>query len=82
MLSKVQLSMLLSMLGIGAASLLPTDGQAADLCTGHKMLRTGRPELSCSHLELRIYPSTDRTLRVVVYPADISLEVTISNGIK
>jgi hypothetical protein len=40
------------------------------------MLRTGRPELSCSHLELRIYPSTDRTLRVVVYPADISLEVT------
>ena len=76
MRSKVRLSILLSMLGIASASLLPSDGQAADLCTGHKMLQTPRPELSCSHLELRIYPSPDRTLRVVVYPADISLDVT------
>ena len=41
-----------------------------------KMLQTPRPELSCSNLKLRIYPSPDRTLHAVVYPADISLDVT------
>jgi hypothetical protein len=56
------------MLGITAATLLPIDIQAADLCTGHKGLQTLRPELSCSHVELRIYPSPDGVLRAVVYP--------------
>ena len=63
---------LLSMLGVAAATLLPTDIQADDLCTGHKGLQTPRPELSCDHLDLRIYPSPDGSLRAVVYPADIS----------
>jgi hypothetical protein len=76
MRSEMRLSILLLMLGIAAASLLSTAAQAADLCTGHKMLQTPRPELSCSNLKLRIYPSPDRTLHAVVYPADISLDVT------
>jgi len=75
MRSRVRL-LTLSMLGIGAASLLQTDGKAADLCTGHKILPTPRPELSCSSLKLRIYRSPDGMLHAVVYPADISLDVT------
>jgi hypothetical protein len=73
---EIQMSRLLSMLAITAASLLPIDAEAVELCTGHKMLRTPRPELSCSYVKLQIYPSPDRTLRAVVYPADISLDVT------
>jgi hypothetical protein len=76
MRSEIRMSRLLSMLGITAASLLPIDVQAVELCTGHKMLRAPRPELSCSYVKLRIYPSPDRTLRAVVYPVDISLDVT------
>jgi hypothetical protein len=64
------------MLGVAAGTLLPTDIQADDLCTGHKGLQTPRPELSCDHLDLRIYPSPDGSLRAVVYPADVSLDVT------
>ena len=75
MRSEMRLSILLLMLGIAAPSLLSTAAQAADLCTGHKMLAP-RPEFSCSNLKLRIYPSPDRTLHAVVYPADIRLDVT------
>ena len=60
MRSEVRSSKLLLMLAIAAANLLPTHAQA---------------ELSCSDLKLQIYPSPDRTLRAVVYPADISLDV-------
>jgi hypothetical protein len=74
--SEVRSSSLCSMLGAAAATMLAADVQAADLCNGHKMLRTPRPELSCSQLKLRIYPSPDGALRAVVYPADISLDVT------
>jgi hypothetical protein len=73
---EAQLSSFLSMLGITAATLLPIDVQAADLCTGHKGLQTPRPELSCSHVELGIYPSPDGVLHAVVYPVDISLDAT------
>jgi hypothetical protein len=54
----------------------PANGQAADTCSGHEMLNTPRPELSCSQIKLQIYPSPDGTLRAVVYPANISLDVT------
>jgi hypothetical protein len=73
MRSQVRLS---SLLGIAAATVLATEIQAADPCSGHKMLRTPRPELSCSRLKPRIYPSPDGTLRAVVYPADPSLNAT------
>lgn len=68
--------MFLSLLGVAAASLLPKEAQAADSCTGHKMLQAPRPELSCRHLELLVHPSPDGMLRAIVYPVDISLNVT------
>jgi hypothetical protein len=49
---------------------------AADPCSGHQLLRTRRPELSCSNVKPRIYPSPDGTLRAAVYPVDISLDAT------
>jgi hypothetical protein len=49
---------------------------AADPCTGHQLLRTRRPESSCSNVKPRIYPSPDGTLRAVVFPVDISLDAT------
>ena len=76
MFFEVRSPTLLSVVGMGVASLLPMPLQAADLCTGHKMLPTPRSELSCIDLKLQIYPSPDRTLRAVAYPADISLDVT------
>ena len=60
---KVSLSLLRSLLVIAAAALLATEVQAADPCSGHKFLRTPRPELSCSRLRLNIYPSPDGMLR-------------------
>ena len=76
MFFEVRSPTLLSVVGMGVASLLSMPLQAADLCTGHKMLPTPRSELSCIDLKLQIYPSPDRTLRAVAYPADISLDVT------
>jgi hypothetical protein len=49
---------------------------AADPCAGHQLLRTRRPELGCSNVKPRIYPSPDGTLRAVVFPVDISLDAT------
>ena len=49
---------------------------AADLCAGHRLLRTRRPELSCANVRPHIYPSPDGTLRAVVFPVDISLDAT------
>jgi hypothetical protein len=72
----MQLRILLSSTAIGAASLLAAPLHAADLCTGHKMLRAPRPESSCRQMQLQIYPSPDRTLHAVIYPVDISLDVS------
>lgn len=66
----------LIVLSMGPALLLAADASAADPCTGHKLLRTPRPESSCLGLKPRIYPSPDGTLRAVVLPADISLNAT------
>src|SRR5262245_6541631 len=62
---------------LAAAVLVIADGAlAADPCAGHHLLRTRRPELSCSNVKPRIYPSPDGTLRAVVFPVDISLDAT------
>jgi len=66
----------LSVLGVGSVTLLSADALAADPCTGHKLLRTPRPELSCNNVKPRIYPSPDGTSRALVYPVDISLNAT------
>jgi hypothetical protein len=78
MRSKVRLARYLrpSILGLAAAMLLAEGAPAADPCSGHRLLRTRRPELSCTNLKPRIYPSPDRALRAVMYPADISLDAT------
>ena len=67
---------LLSVLGVASASLLAADALAADPCTGHKLLRAPRAELSCSNVKPQVYPSPDGSLRAVVYPVDISLNAT------
>lgn len=66
----------LSVLGVALASLLSADALAAGPCTGHKLLRAPRAELSCSNVKPQVYPSPDGTLRAVVYPVDISLNAT------
>ena len=66
----------LAVLGLASATLLSTGALAADTCTGHKLLRTPRPELSCGNVKPRIYPSPDGTTRALVYPVDISLNAT------
>jgi hypothetical protein len=66
----------LSVLGVASVMLLSADALAADPCTGHKLLRTPRPESSCSNVKPRIYPSPDGTSRALVYPVDISLNAT------
>ena len=71
-----RLSRLPSPFVIAAAGLLASELQAADVCSGRKLLRTPRSESSCTRLKLRIYPSPDGTLRAVIYPADISLDAT------
>src|SRR6516162_2850851 len=75
-----RLSRLPSPFVIAAAGLLASELQAADVCSGHKLLRTPRSESSCTRLKLRIYPSPDGTLRAVIYPADISLDATPRPG--
>ena len=66
----------LSVLGVGSLTLLSADALAADPCTGHKLLRTPRPESSCNNVKPAIYPSPDGTARALVYPVDISLNAT------
>ena len=66
----------LSVLGVALASWLSNDALAAGPCTGHKLLRAPRAELSCSNVKPQVYPSPDGSLRAVVYPVDISLNAT------
>ena len=72
---KTMLSML-RLLAIVGMALLPAIAVAQVPCSGHKLLPTPRPELSCNNVKPKIYPSPDGTLRAVVYPVDISLHAT------
>ena len=45
-------------------------------CSGHELLLAPRPELSCTDLKPRIYPSPDGALRALALPAEISLDAT------
>jgi hypothetical protein len=49
---------------------------AADVCSGHQLLQTPRPELSCIDVKPQVYPSPDAALRAVVLPVDVSLYAT------
>lgn len=64
------------LLAAAAVLLIADSAPAADLCAGHQLLRTRRPELSCGYIKPRIYPSPDGMLRALVFPVDISLDAT------
>jgi hypothetical protein len=72
------LSMLLSLsiLSMSAATLPPASALAQLACSGHKLLRSPRPESSCSNVKPVIYASPDGALRALVFPVDISLYAT------
>lgn len=65
----------LSILGI-AATRLPANALDGVPCSGHQLLSTPRPELSCNNFKPQLYPSPDGALRALVFPADISLNTT------
>lgn len=62
----------LAILGM-AAALLPANARDRVRCSGHELFPTPRPELSCTDLKPRIYPSPDGALHALVLPADVSL---------
>jgi hypothetical protein len=67
----------LSLLAVSLAMLLPADVRADDAqCSGHQPLPAPRPEESCRTVVPQIFVSPDRTMRAVVFPADISLDTT------
>ena len=62
--------------GLSSATLFPASALAEVVCSGHKLLPSPRPELSCNSIKPRIYPSPDGTLRALVLPVDVSLYAT------
>ena len=56
--------------------LLADAASAAGPCSGHQLLRTRRPESSCTDAKPRVYPSPDGALRALVFPVDVSLDAT------
>jgi len=66
----------LAIAGLSAAAFVPVPALAEVVCSGHKLLPTPRPELSCSSIKPRIYPSPDGALRALVFPVDVSLYAT------
>src|SRR5262249_49041760 len=61
----------LAIAGLSAAPVL-----AEVVCSVHKLLPRPRPELSCSSIKPRVYPSPDGALRALVFPVDVSLYAT------
>jgi hypothetical protein len=70
------MSLLLSILGMAAATLVPAAALDDASCSGHKLLSAPRPESSCSDVKPQIYPSPDGALRALVLPVDISLHAS------
>jgi len=66
----------LAIAGLSSATLAPVPALADVVCSGHKLLPRPRPELSCSSVKPRIYPSPDGALRALVLPVDVSLYAT------
>ena len=71
------ISMLLSLLtATVSAQTLSAPALAKDVCSGHKLLPTPRPESSCSNVKPMIYASPDGVLRALVLAVDVSLYAT------
>jgi hypothetical protein len=69
---------LLSVSIILSAALAPAAALAASPppCSGHQPLPMPRPETSCRNVATQIFVSPDKTMRAVIFPADISLDTT------
>lgn len=69
--------MRLVVLGIAASVLAIASAQAGEaICGGHQLLAQRRPEASCRNIAPTVIEAPNRALRVVIYPADISLDAT------
>jgi hypothetical protein len=59
------------------AALTPISAYAAEpFCTGHQLLSSPRPELSCLNVKPQVYPSPDGALHAIVLPVDVSLHAS------
>jgi hypothetical protein len=66
-----------SLLLVASFVALPAaDAFAEEQCSGHQPLSVRRSEASCPCTAPQIFVSPDKVLRAVVYPVDISLDVT------
>jgi hypothetical protein len=59
-----------------AAAPLAGTVRADETCSGHQLLPTPRPEMSCLTFSPELFVSPDKATRAVVYPTDISLYAT------
>jgi hypothetical protein len=50
--------------------------EAPDLCNGHQLLATPRPEAGCLTVKPQLYVSPDNALRAFVFPVDVDLHAT------
>jgi hypothetical protein len=47
-----------------------------EACSGHQLLPTPRPEMSCQTVAAELFVSPDKATHAVVYPADVGLYAT------
>jgi hypothetical protein len=70
-------SLIAASIAITAAA-MPAAGTvlAEGICSGHQLLPTPRPEMSCQTLAPELFISPDKATHALVYPADVSLYAT------
>ena len=64
------------LLGIAGVIVTIAPALADARCTGHQLLVPRRPEMSCANVAPQIIEAPNRALRMVIYPAEISLDAT------
>jgi len=69
-------ALILSFLILASTALPSVDALAAVQCSGHKFLSKSRPEATCLNLAPQVFVSPDKSMRAVVFPANISLDTT------
>jgi hypothetical protein len=70
-------SLIAASIAITAAA-VPAAGTvlAEGICSGHQLLPTPRPEMSCQTLAPELFISPDKATHALVYPVDVSLYAT------
>jgi hypothetical protein len=70
-------SLIAASIAIAAVSLrLAGTVLAEGICSGHQLLPTPRPEMSCQTLAPELFISPDKATHALVYPVDVSLYAT------